>query len=121
MSEKSFFLSHFMFLVYLPPENIREPDFFRVCRKRSLALNRLMEIFTLVVLGYEYNIFIEAMHSLVALLLWLYQYVLAVPVDDPSKWPGHLEPFGSKQKTVPVDQIYYWPSAAGLPYQLLLI
>ena len=28
---------------------------------------------------------------------------------DPSLWPGHLEPFGSKQKIIEVDRINYWP------------
>lgn len=29
--------------------------------------------------------------------------------QDPSLWPGHMEPFGSKQKTVQVEQVKDWP------------
>lgn len=29
--------------------------------------------------------------------------------DDPSLWPGHLEPFGSKQKVVDVDVLEEYP------------
>ena len=38
---------------------------------------------------------------------------LSIPVDDPTNWPGHLEPFGSKQKTVDIDKHYFWPSPKG--------
>ena len=44
-------------------------------------------------------------------------FVLAIPVDDPSNWPGHLEPFGSKQNVVQIQDIEYdWPSPAGEVY-----
>ncbi|XP_066914697.1 jmjC domain-containing protein E-like [Clytia hemisphaerica] len=40
-------------------------------------------------------------------------FVFTIPVDDPSNWPGHLEPFGSKQNVVQIQDIEYaWPSAA---------
>ena len=35
-------------------------------------------------------------------------------LKDPKLWPGHMEPFGSKQTTVDVDTIDYWPNPAGL-------
>ena len=34
--------------------------------------------------------------------------------QDPSLWPGHLEPFGSKQTTVEVETIDHWPEPIGL-------
>lgn len=37
-----------------------------------------------------------------------------IPIDDPSDWPGHLEPFGSKQNTVDIEDVLYdWPSPNG--------
>lgn len=35
---------------------------------------------------------------------------VGIPIDDPSTWPGHLEPFGYKQKTVDIETLYSWPS-----------
>lgn len=33
--------------------------------------------------------------------------------QSPDKWPGHLEPFGSKQRTVEVPSINEWPEPIG--------
>lgn len=38
---------------------------------------------------------------------------VGIPIDDPSTWPGHLEPFGYKQKTVDIETLYSWPSPKG--------
>jgi len=35
---------------------------------------------------------------------------LSLPYDDPTQWPGHLQPFGSQQTTAPVDEVYDWPT-----------
>lgn len=42
-------------------------------------------------------------------------------LKDPALWPGHLEPFGSKQTTVDVDTIDYWPKPAGLLINLIFL
>ena len=33
--------------------------------------------------------------------------------DPPHLWPGHMEPFGSKQITVEVEELDAWPSPKG--------
>jgi len=35
-------------------------------------------------------------------------------LKDPSLWPGHMEPFGSKQKTVDVEILEEWPEPTGM-------
>jgi len=48
---------------------------------------------------------------LVVNILSCYGYMSEITLDDhPSLWPGHLEPIGSKQKTVNVEEITEWPS-----------
>jgi len=48
---------------------------------------------------------------LVVNILSCYGYKSEITLDDhPSLWPGHLEPIGSKQKTVNVEEITEWPS-----------
>ena len=33
--------------------------------------------------------------------------------EDPSLWPGHLQPFGAKQNKKRVKELYQWPSPLG--------
>ena len=49
----------------------------------------------------------------IAILILIFQLCASIPIDDPSAWPGHLETFGSKQKTVNIDIHYEWPSPEG--------
>ena len=34
--------------------------------------------------------------------------------NDPSLWPGHMEPFGSKQVAEDLEVLTEWPSAKGI-------
>ena len=48
-------------------------------------------------------------------LTYFVNAILGIPLDDPSKWPGHLEPFGSKQNIVQIkDVLYQWPLPEGM-------
>ncbi|XP_066914737.1 bifunctional peptidase and (3S)-lysyl hydroxylase Jmjd7-like [Clytia hemisphaerica] len=56
------------------------------------------------------------MQKIAGLVCWCLtiQLLVATSLDelrqqDPTLWPGHLQPFGAKQTTVEVEQIDYWP------------
>lgn len=48
-----------------------------------------------------------------AIILCFASTVAVTLTDDPSLWPGHLESFGSQQKTSNVEVLSEWPSPSG--------
>ena len=55
-------------------------------------------------------------YKLLSLILTFFiNTILSIPLEDPSKWPGHLEPFGSKQNIFQIKDVSYeWPLPAGM-------
>lgn len=52
----------------------------------------------------------------------VFRYVLLITLeDDPSLWPGHMEPFAAKQKHVAVEVLNEWPSPIGMKNYYTLI
>lgn len=47
------------------------------------------------------------------LIIELKPSLLNVPIDDPSSFPGHLEPLGSKQNKVDIETLTEYPSPQG--------
>ena len=62
------------------------------------------------------------MYCIIPLLTITYfvNTVHGIPLDDPSKCPGHLEPFGSKQNIVQIkDVLYQWPLPEGINFNFV--
>ena len=52
--------------------------------------------------------------NLIVVIVLLNEYCVSVTLDeDPSLWPGHLQPFGTLQNIVNVKELTHWPSPTG--------